>query len=225
MTHHRVSTTEAVVLRARRRPRQARSQVTVSAILEATVRVLLKHGYRGCTTRRVAEVAGVGIGSLYEYFPNREALIAAVVEREAERCIAVLYREMTVTVDRPFAETLRAAVGVALSEVETRRELVTVLLSEYPYVGQLAVAGHLPERAADLAASCLHRWAGDVSTADHPFIYQVLANMLIGACLSQILRPADRISRDATLDAVVEILQRILRPRTEQSRLPALPTG
>ena len=107
------------------------------------------------------------------------------------------------------------------SELESRRELMTLLLTQYPYVGQLAVLGHLPERAADLATFCLRRWGDEVSVTDHPALYQVLANMLIGACLSQMLRPADDISREGMLDTLVEILLRILRPRTQE--LPALP--
>src|SRR5262245_58040932 len=54
------------LLRARRRPRQARSHMTVSSLLDATALVLLRRGYAACTTNLVAEVAGVGIGSLYE---------------------------------------------------------------------------------------------------------------------------------------------------------------
>lgn len=211
--YQKANAAETVALRARRRPRQARSQVTVSAILDATVLVLLKHRYHGCTTKLVAEVAGVGIGSVYEYFPNREALIAAVVEREVERYLAVVRREMLATFDRPFAEALRVALGSALCELESRRDLVTLLLAEYPYVGQLAVLGDLHQRAADLAVFCLRRWGNEISVADDPATNHVLANMLFGACVSQMLRPATHVSDEALLDALLEILLRILRPQ------------
>ena len=59
---------------SRRQPRQERSRATVDAILTATTQVLMERGYAGLTTNRVAEVAGASIGSLYQYFPNKESM-------------------------------------------------------------------------------------------------------------------------------------------------------
>ena len=66
----------------RKKPSQARSQVTVQAIVEATKRVLLQHGYAGVNTNRVAALAGVSIGSLYQYFSGKDALLLALLEDE-----------------------------------------------------------------------------------------------------------------------------------------------
>src|SRR4029450_12583732 len=60
---------------------QERSRLTVNTILEATTRVLLKEGYDRASTNKIAAVAGVSIGSLYQYFPSKEALVAAVIYR------------------------------------------------------------------------------------------------------------------------------------------------
>ena len=60
----------------RRRPRQARAQATVEAIVKATSRVLIEEGYDRASTNRIAHAAGVSIGSLYQYFPSKEALVA-----------------------------------------------------------------------------------------------------------------------------------------------------
>lgn len=68
----------------RKLPKQERSQATVEAILTATTRILTEEGYDRFTTNRVAELAGVSIGSLYQYFPNKEALIVALVEHHAK---------------------------------------------------------------------------------------------------------------------------------------------
>ncbi len=77
------------VAKPRKKPRQARSRETVACILEAAARVFEAEGYEA-TTKRVAEVAGVGIGSLYEYFPNKDALLYGLGERHIEEGEAAL---------------------------------------------------------------------------------------------------------------------------------------
>lgn len=69
----------------RKRPRQARSRALVDAVLDAAAHILAQHGRESLTTNAVAVRAGVSIGSLYQYFPNRDAVIAAVAERHGHR--------------------------------------------------------------------------------------------------------------------------------------------
>jgi AcrR family transcriptional regulator len=72
-------------LQPRKTPLQGRSRSTVDAIFEATVQVLLRNGMKGLTTTRVAERAGVSVGTMYQYFPNKQALIYALNERYLDR--------------------------------------------------------------------------------------------------------------------------------------------
>lgn len=74
--------------RPRKMPRQGRSAETVRAIIEATARILEQGGLGAFTTNAVAEWAGVSIGSLYQYFPGKEALIGALIVRETSQLIA-----------------------------------------------------------------------------------------------------------------------------------------
>jgi AcrR family transcriptional regulator len=71
--------------RLRRRPTQRRAVETVEAVLDATVRILKRSGSGGITTNRIAEVAGVSIGSLYQYFPNRGAIFQALHQRHIDQ--------------------------------------------------------------------------------------------------------------------------------------------
>jgi AcrR family transcriptional regulator len=68
-------------LKPRKTPMQSRSAATVVAIFEATIQVLLQHGFDRLTTTRVADRAGVSVGTLYQYFPNKNALLLAVLGR------------------------------------------------------------------------------------------------------------------------------------------------
>lgn len=200
------------VLKARKQPRQVRSQITVTALIDATRRVLINRGYAECTTNLVAEVAGVGIGSLYEYFPNKESLVAAVAEREVEEFTVALERAMFPSIDTPFTDTMRNWLATALDELEARRDLLLLLIREYPYMGHLPTLARLPVRMAELAASCLRRCSSEVHVPDDPATYYLLANMLGGAYLAHALQPVAYISREAMLDALVEIMMRVLQP-------------
>ena len=85
-------------LKPRKRPSQARSKATVEAILVAAAQVFRRQGYAGATTDRIAERAGVSVGSLYQYFPNKDAILVALTERHVDAGFA-LVREL-------LAETL-----------------------------------------------------------------------------------------------------------------------
>src|SRR6202453_4216445 len=74
----------AVLLEPRKSPVQARSAASVDAILEATIQVLLAVGRERLTTTRVAARAGVSVGTLYQYFPNKRALLQATLRRHLE---------------------------------------------------------------------------------------------------------------------------------------------
>jgi AcrR family transcriptional regulator len=74
----------------RKTPRQARSRATIEVILQAAARILGKRGWAGLTTNAVAEAAGVSIGSLYQYFPNKLALVEAVRLRHFAELLGVL---------------------------------------------------------------------------------------------------------------------------------------
>jgi len=73
----------------RKHASQHRSRATVDALIEATARILVKQGFDSASTNRIAEQAGVSVGSLYQYFPGKEALVAAVIERHQQDLLRV----------------------------------------------------------------------------------------------------------------------------------------
>lgn len=95
---------------ARKGPKQQRSKVTVAAILDATVQVLEREGSDAATTSRIAEVAGVSVGTLYQYFANREAILDALQDREFERATEMMSRVLSRGAYRTDREVARAVV-------------------------------------------------------------------------------------------------------------------
>jgi AcrR family transcriptional regulator len=81
-----------VLLEPRKSPVQARSAASVDAVLEATIQVLLSVGKERLTTTRVAARAGVSVGTLYQYFPNKSALMQAVLKRHLEQVAEAVER-------------------------------------------------------------------------------------------------------------------------------------
>src|SRR6202035_3536546 len=94
---------------SRKQPHQARSSELVATILEAAVQVLAKEGAQRFTTARVAEKAGVSVGSLYQYFPNKAAILFRL-QSDEWRQTSDLLRGILEDVDRPPLERLRALV-------------------------------------------------------------------------------------------------------------------
>src|SRR5688572_11660030 len=82
-------------LTPRKSPSQQRSGVLVDAIVEGAIRILVRDGYGALTTIRIAECAGVSVGSLYQYFPNKQAIVAEIVRRRTAEIIAALRRSET----------------------------------------------------------------------------------------------------------------------------------
>lgn len=81
-----------ILAEPRKQPVQARSAATVDAILDATLQVLVTHGKDKLTTTRVAERAGASVGTLYQYYPNKVALLQAVLVRKLEGATAAIER-------------------------------------------------------------------------------------------------------------------------------------
>ena len=122
----------------RKHPRQDRSRVTVDTILEATARVLVKHGFDGLTTNGVAAAAGVSIGSLYQYFPNKEALVGALFERHIEEMNAAVLAELTAVAELPMAAAVRRVIELTIRAHSIDPELHRMLTEQLPRVGRFA---------------------------------------------------------------------------------------
>ena len=137
----------------RKRPRQARARVTVDAIIEAAVHIFEAHGYEQTTTDRVAQRAGVSVGSLYQYFPNKDALLVGLFEhhlREIEGTFAELERALheRAPLDRLATSHIRCSFAFHRRAPRTHR----ILLEIAP------IPARLLERYAVLELSLRHAW-------------------------------------------------------------------
>ncbi|EPF6153898.1 TetR/AcrR family transcriptional regulator [Acinetobacter baumannii] len=111
----------------RKRPRQARSVATFEAILEAAARILESLGFAGFNTNAVAELAGVSIGSLYQYFPSKDALIVELIRREraklSNHIVEVIQQSDAADLKDKLKLIIQAAVQHQLSRPQLARTL------------------------------------------------------------------------------------------------------
>lgn len=121
-----------IAFRPRRSPAQARSRGTVAAILEAATRVFATRGYAATTTNHIAECAGVSIGSLYEYFAGKDAILVALAEAHLEEVQRVLREAMSGLPDAPgdLEATVRTVVCAAVKVHAVDPDLHRVLSEE-----------------------------------------------------------------------------------------------
>ena len=137
----------------RRTPRQARAVDTIEAIFEATARILQTEGRAGLNTNRVAELAGVGIGTLYGYFPNKDAILLAMARREnkavSAAVAAALMQDLQHTDELPVRLAIRALIKGYGRRNKARRILMETLIA-FGHSNEIATAS---QSIADLIAT------------------------------------------------------------------------
>ncbi|OPA85667.1 TetR family transcriptional regulator [Pseudomonas fluorescens] len=102
-------------LKPRKSAVQARSAATVEALHTATLQVLTQQGLLRCTTTRVAERAGMSVGSLYQYYPNRDALLAAILEKHLTNVAEAVEQACDQHSGRPVEDMARGLVSALLA--------------------------------------------------------------------------------------------------------------
>ena len=116
---------------------QERSRATDEALVEATARILVKEGFDKASTNRIAAVAGVSVGSLYQYFPGKEALVVAVIERHQQEIMQTVRGELAEVLAQPVEKAIRKLVAVAVKAHRVDPKLHRVLAEQIPRVGEL----------------------------------------------------------------------------------------
>jgi AcrR family transcriptional regulator len=185
------------LLEPRKTPVQARSAASVSAILEATIQVLLSVGKERLTTTRVAARAGVSVGTLYQYFPNKSALLQAVVKRhfsEITNAIeAVCHEQRGKSLPEMATALVTAFLDAKMKDVNTSLALYSVS----GYVDAAKIVRQMGHGTSKAIAEMLES-ASEQMTADP----QLVASMLQGTMAGVSRRLLESRSPEKGVDAV-----------------------
>lgn len=114
--HHDIETVRKI-------PTQERARVTFDAILEATAQILLKHGEAGLTTNAIATRAGVSVGTLYQYFPSKEAIMVALADDERQRIADLVSNHLRAPDTHDLECMIRRIIRTVLEEASAKQAL------------------------------------------------------------------------------------------------------
>jgi AcrR family transcriptional regulator len=212
-------------LKPRKQPRQARSRLTLAAILTAAAQVFERRGYAGGTTDAIAERAGVSVGSLYQYFPNKDAILVALMERHVEEGTALLsglvreVRGQPLPIDALLHRFVDAMIALHNREPHLHR----VLFENAPLPGSLrSDLQQLESAFVEQIAALLSDHPG-LALRDPVLAATMLVRSIDGLVHGFILRPPPELDADTFADELVCMLRCYLEARgpAKKIRSPA----
>jgi AcrR family transcriptional regulator len=117
----------------RRRPQQGRAHQTVEAILDAVVRILKREGFAAVSTNRIAEVAGVSIGSVYQYFPDKGAIFVALHQRHIDEIDRLIETTLVENASSSLEALIRSLIEGMIAAHTGDPELFALMMTEVPH--------------------------------------------------------------------------------------------
>lgn len=170
---------QAPSLNPRKIPSQARSAVTVEVILEAAIHVLLANGFDKMSTTRIAERAGVSVGSLYQYFPNKRALLAALVRRHVARVADRVEQACAGAHGAALQKMCELAINAFIDAKTERVDISRALYLPAALAGGAAIVGAQSERVRKGFKAMLET-ASDITVKQADVASAVLVSALVG---------------------------------------------
>jgi AcrR family transcriptional regulator len=195
----------------RRRPQQLRARQTVDAVLDAVIRILKREGFGAVTTNRIAEVAGVSIGSVYQYFPHKRAIYTALHQRHIDAIDRLINATLVEHASSSLDEMIRAMIDAMIDAHTIDPELYDLLVSEVPHradgTRDFAVRLHGAFRLAISSKVRDQRKRGPRKEEDLDKAVFVVANMVESLSHAAALRRPPGLSlKDAKNEAVRAVL-------------------
>ena len=197
-------------LSPRKAPRQSRSQATVTAILDATAHILVESGFAAASTNAVAERAGVSVGSLYQYFPNKNALVSALHARHGEQMMGVIQRALTKAMDATLDDALAGLIEATVEAHRVEADLHRVLEQQLGGPEMDALHDEYVDVMEDRIVALLARHRGEVTAPDLKLASYMLMNAAHGLIHAVILERPKGVSLKAGTHEIVRMMKAYL---------------
>lgn len=191
-------------------PRQARARVTVDAIFEASIQVLLSDGLVRLTTTRVAERAGVSVGTMYQYFPHKQALIHALNERYLQVLAQRVEDACRERHGAPVAQMVESLVRTYWHAKTERPEVTRVLYQSVVELDNRSLIEAFSRRV-DVATAAMFASASDAAFADLHTVNLTLLTSIFGTVRSVFERGLPALEADAVLGQLIVMCKAYLQ--------------
>jgi AcrR family transcriptional regulator len=175
----------------RKLPQQDRSRLTVEAILEATTHILTQEGYDKANTNRIAERAGISVGSLYQYFPNKESLMAALIEQHSDEIAQLMESKLKDLSDAPLEIAIPALIKAVIAAHAINPCLHQVLSEEIPRSERSQQVYKADERIGELLRAYLARWNSRIRPQNLEMTVFILKRTIESLCHSAVIEQPD----------------------------------
>ncbi len=195
--------TRHVQLAPRKQPRQARSIATRSAVLEAAAQVLEVLGYEKMTTTRVAERAGTSVGSIYQYYPSKEALLLALLEAKMERMERALATAFEARANVPLGERVQLLVAALIAEKRTRPRLNAELARQTPRLEKEQLLARVLDRIRGMVRALLQAHRDEIDVVDIDLSAWLLVHAVNGILDAAVAGPPERLDDPRFVEAIV----------------------
>jgi len=193
----------------RKRAQQARSIATVEAIVDAAARVLVSTGYDRASTKRIAREAGISVGSLYQYFPTKEAVVARLLERHIAQVFALLERELATIGKADLPTAVRRGVTAFFQAQGADLALRRVFIEQVPRTGELDRAEDIERRAVALLRGYLASRRKDIARANLDLAAVVVVRTIAHLTYDALIDRAG-VEQEAWVDEIVVLVLRYL---------------
>ena len=190
----------------RRDPHQSRAKMTVESIKQATMELARDKGFAALNTVDIAARAGVGVGSLYEYFPNRESILLSLFEDTTEQLVASIKAKLPQILEAPLGKAIRRTASELLSAHKENHMILLDLPQQMP---ELRLSGHAISFDqlihGSLRLFLLHHKHGESPALIERRAF-FIESILIGSIQRYLSRPPANFSDKAFLDHVTTII-------------------
>ncbi|HEX5462450.1 MAG TPA: TetR/AcrR family transcriptional regulator [Steroidobacteraceae bacterium] len=195
----------------RKQASQQRSRATVDALIEATARILVREGFDKASTNRIAGEAGVSIGSLYQYFPSKEALVGAVMDRHQQELMQVVRCVLPQVAALPMQQALRKLVTLGIRAHRVDPKLHRVLAEQIPRTGRLKEVEAFNRENYALFRAWLESHREEIRAVDLDMAAFVCVTSIEAVTHRAVLHHAETFSDDAIEELIDEATRLVVR--------------
>jgi AcrR family transcriptional regulator len=190
---------------------QDRSKQTVDAILRATARILVKDGWDHTSTNHIAETAGVSIGSLYQYFPNKEAIVAALLERHITDMSRLLTDAASHAVTWPLERAVRHIIEAMIDAHRVDPQLHKVFVEQLPRFGRLDRIHQIEEQGLALVRTYLELRRAELGVEDLDMAAFVVVHAVESLTHAAVVLHPEMLESDRLIEETTAMVVRYLR--------------